>query len=958
MVSLPANMSSNAVPPVSRLDSQSRDDDAAWRAVFDATPQALAVCDAEDRVLRLNSAATALLGGPAHARPGRLLEELIHPLDADSAPDSVVALHPGLAAPGRYRIASGPTAGTVIALDANGVGEDGLRVLVLREAPGAVQATDAAALYRRFVEESLQGIFMHQDGRIVFANAAASQIFGYPVESLIGLHPDELLPEDELERIREYRKRRLSGEDVPHSLEYRARRVDGSTIWLQCLVKLVDWQGAPALYVCVFDISDRKTAEAQLAASERRLHKLSENLPGIVYQRVLHSDGTTTYPFVSSVAEEIYGFPAESIMADPSLLRDRIHPDSLESYRSSLQRSREAMAPWHWEGKVRTRDDGEKWVQVVGRPHALPNGDIMWDGLILDITERKAHEEEARRNRVALQRRVNELQEAKAQLEAQGRALKRMAVELTAARDEAEAANQSKSDFLAIMSHEIRTPLNSVIGMANLLLGTLLQPEQRGYAESVLSSGRELLTIINDILDFSKLQAGKLELERIDVRALDLVEDVATMLAAQTHDKTVALHTHVAPEVPVLVSGDPGRLRQILTNLLSNAVKFTKTGVATIEVALVEETAEHHRLRFTVTDTGIGIPDEIGARLFEKFTQADSSTTRHYGGTGLGLSICKHLVELMGGEIGFVSTPGRGSTFWFTVPFDRHPHADGETVGADRPLTGAHVLIVDPQPLGWRTTLANLQALGATAVVTAGGREALDRLRAAGETGTPYTAVLVDPSLGDMTAADFAAAARAQDGNAAPRLLLTGALADEMAAEDANRAAFDAVLKRPLRQRTLAETLAVAPDAAAAAAPADPRKATETARPHKAVRALRILVAEDNAMNQKLTVAMLAGEGHQVDVVCNGMQAIEAVQAKDYDLVLMDVSMPGMDGVVATQQIRTLMQGRRVPIIAMTAHAMKGNREHYLAAGMDAYVPKPVKWDELFETIAAVTAQD
>jgi PAS domain S-box-containing protein len=946
-------MSSNAIPPVSRPAGQPRDDDAAWRAIFDAAPQAMAVCDGDNRILRLNAAAETLLGGPSYAGPGRLLADLLRRDDADSAAPCVVALHLAAAPTGRYRVADGPKAGAAIELETGDVDGNGLRVVVLRAAPTPQAPQGTEALYRRFVEESLQGIFMHQDGRIVFANATASEIFGYPVESLVGRHPDELLPEDELKRIREYRERRLNGEDVPHALEYRARRSDGSTVWLQCLVKLVDWQGAPALYVCVFDISDRKRTEAELAASERRLHKLSENLPGIVYQRILHTDGRTTYPFVSSAAEEIYGYPPEAIMADPTLLRGRVHPESQESYHSSLERSRVAMTPWHWEGKVRTSDDGEKWVQVIGRPHALPNGDIMWDGLILDITERKAHEEEARHNRAALQRRVNELQQAKAQLEAQGAALKRMAIELTAARDEAEAANQAKSEFLAIMSHEIRTPLNSVIGMANLLLGTALGSEQRAYAESVLSSGRALLTVINDILDFSKLQAGKLELEQIDLRVLDLVEDVAAMLAAQTHDSGVSLHTHVAPEVPALAIGDPGRLRQILANLLSNAVKFTKAGAAAVEVALVDETATHHRLRFTVTDTGIGIPDEIGARLFEKFTQADSSTTRHYGGTGLGLSICKYLVELMGGEIGFDSTPGRGSTFWFTVPLSRHPHAKAETAERTPPLAGMRILVVDPQAMGRRIGIANLQALGADADGAACGREALDRLRDADSTERPYDAVLVEPGMGDMTALDFAAAARMA--GTAQRLLLIG----DAGHDEAQRVPFDAVLGRPLRQRDLAEALATEAPGPGPVRPGEPPcRAADPAPRRKTMRRLRILVAEDNALNQKLTVAMLSGEGHQVDVVGNGMQAIDAVQAGDYDLILMDVSMPGMDGVVATQQIRALSPGRRVPIIAMTAHAMKGNREQYLAAGMDAYVPKPVKWDELFDTIAKVITED
>ncbi|HET7235244.1 MAG TPA: PAS domain S-box protein [Actinomycetota bacterium] len=732
------------------------------------------------------------------------------------------------------------------------------------------------------------------DSKIVSWNPGAEKLFGYPPEEAIGSFLDDLVANDPdlYEEAQAYSERAGRGERL--KAEGRRTRKDGSLVDVQMFSEPVVVSEERVGYVVQYhDVSE-------LQRQKRYYEALVESSP----VAIVLTDPRGTVSSWNPTAERLFGYTATEAIGR--------HIDDLVAASDEVREEAHAKTEHGMSGGFihsitrRTRKDGSLVdVEVFGAPVIVADEPVGLYAMYHDIGE--------------LQR----------------------------ARRDAEAATEAKSAFLSTMSHEIRTPLNAIIGMTGLLLDTELTAEQRMFAEVTRNSGDALLAVINDILDFSKIEAGRLELEAAPFDLRECVESALELVAAAALKKGLDLAYDLDPEAPRALVGDVTRLRQILINLLNNAVKFTDAGEVVVTVTAEPiGRGDRHRIHFTVRDTGIGITEDRIERLFESFSQADTSTTRRYGGTGLGLAISRRLVELMGGEMSVESRPGEGSAFRFAIVAEESPALERDFEKVHLPeLTDRRVLIVDDNATNRHILVRQTASWGMRASETGTPAEALEWVRR----GDPYDVAILDMQMPGMDGVTLAAEIRRhRDERSLPLVMLTSLGRGEHSTEG-----FAAYLTKPIKPSQLHDALMTIFGEGIQAVAATTEAAPEDRLPER--RPLRILVVEDNAVNQQLALLLLEKIGYRADVAANGVEALEALERQTYDVLLMDVEMPEMDGLEATRQIHQRWARERRPhIVAVTAKAMQGEREQCLQAGMDDYLTKPIRVDELAGSLSRV----
>jgi PAS domain S-box-containing protein len=782
----------------------------------------------------------------------------------------------------------------------------------------AVELEMSEQRYRRIVETTFDAfVGMDIDGVILDWNSKAEAIFGWARSQAVGKSLAQMLAmegnfADKEENLR-LLMASLQAALLKKPMQMRAVHRDGHEFPIEMTIVAIQLQIDQMFAVFVRDITEQVQATEKLKSSIAELENLKKALDQHAIVARTNTRGIIT--FANDKFCAISKYPREELIGmDHQVVSSNHHSNEfIENLWTTIKQGR----TWKGEIKNRAKDGTEYWLSTTIVP--------------LCDSEGRPHEY------IAIRTDISEL--------------KRIGEELLLAKDKAEQASRSKSEFLANMSHEIRTPLNGIIGMTDLMLDTQIDAEQREYLETVKLSADSLLTVINDILDFSKIEAGKIDLESVDFDLRDCLESTLRILALRADQKGLELLCEVDPDVPELVRGDSTRLRQVITNLAGNSIKFTDHGEIALRIRVESKSAADYLLHFTVSDTGIGISPDKQKLIFAPFSQADSSTTRKYGGTGLGLTISTRLVQIMGGEISVESELGKGSQFHFTMRFgvaEAQSRATQHTNSLDI-IRGAKVLIVDDNRTNRRILEQMLGHWEMRVDSAESGEQAIQRLVAARQQGDPYTLMLTDMHMPVMDGFTLAENVRQKSELSTATIMMLTSAGNRGDGAQCQKLGIAAYLLKPVRQNELREAIALSlsgKDQKETHGLITRYSLQDAVNP---VRTLRVLLAEDNAVNQRLASRMLEKRGHHVTLARNGREAADTVQKSTFDLVLMDVQMPEMDGFEATAAIREWerLKGRRVPIIALTAHAMKGDKERCLAEGMDGYLTKPIVAIEL-----------
>jgi two-component system, sensor histidine kinase and response regulator len=787
-----------------------------------------------------------------------------------------------------------------------------------------VEALRQAGRMFQSLADSMPASILVKDaaGRRVFVNEGYLELHRVTRAELLGKTDADLFSDDIAKKFQADDAKVLTSGAVLRGTE-ELRLASGQQRWVERIKSPVrDASGAiVGVQVMFWDVSERVAAEESLNLEQRLLTSLMDTIPDAIYFK----DRDSRFLRISRAMADKFNLPGPEAAigkTDADMFSAEHAQQALEDEQQILRTGVPLVAQIE---KETWPDREDTWVSTTKMPLRDKDGEILGTfGISRDVTEQKRAEDA-----------------------------------LNVAKQAAEAASRAKGEFLANMSHEIRTPMNGILGMTELLLNSNLTSEQREYQLIVKNSANALLSLLNDVLDTSKIEAGKLELEEIPFYLRDTLGETLHLLANRATEKGLELAVHIRPNVPDHLRGDPGRLRQVIVNLVGNAIKFTEKGEVVVQVSAELVCADFARLRFAVRDTGIGIPREKQARVFEAFSQVDASTTRRFGGTGLGLTIASQLVHLMGGEIKLESEPASGSMFHFTADFPVEAADSAQPAELDA-LRGLPVLVVDDNATNQLICEEMLSNWDMRPTVVSSGTAAIEELKRAARTGEPYRLMLLDVMMPGLDGYEVARRVREDAAIKDVTIVILSSIGRPAFGATAADLRVSRILTKPVTQSELFNAIAGSVNVERAGSPP-----ADTIAPARSVDfvARKILLAEDGLVNQKVAVGLLTKRGHHVTVVGDGQAAVEAItgqtnDGQSFDLVLMDIQMPVLDGFAATAEIRKWERasGKRVAIIAMTAHATSDDRQHCLEAGMDGYIAKPFRAQELFSAVEEAAA--